>query len=227
MKKLKCLFHFFLLFLLLMLCARPMEVQSAGKPPFNGTKPLDFISCTLLNGAKAGSRTKIPLTPKLSLQFDKNVVDALVWDNNKASISILTANGEKLQTDVTKIDDTVDFSYRQRIFIKPVQPLKPGASYKIVVSPKLTAKNGILLSQSTNGKEIIIPFAAQAVINSNIIAAVSASGKSASGFHWNLSILDIGLITLISVWVALEINIYKRHRKKREMQQDTESDKQL
>lgn len=202
-----------------------MEVAGADKKLSNGTKPLNFISCTLLNGTKDKNGTRIPLTPKFSLKFDKNVVDALVWNNNKSDISMVTTDGQKIQTDITKIDDTIDFSYRQQIFIEPLKPLKPETSYKIVIAPKLTAKNGIILSQSTNGKGIAVPFTAQTVVKSDVIMADLSSGKNDTGFQLTLPVLDIVLIAVIIIWIVFEIAIHRR--KKLKIQQCEKADNNL
>lgn len=202
-------------FFILMMYLCTLTALGAGQPSPNNAKPLGFMSCTLLNGVKTQTGTKISLTPEFSLLFDKNVVDAQVWDQNKACVSLQTADGKIVPANVTKIDDTIDFSHRQQIFLKPAGVLSAGSSYKIYISPKLIAKNGVsVLSQTTSGKGVTIPFVAQAVVKSDVIPAAAASSKRSSDAPWNLPVLDMALGAVIAGWIAWEIVRIRRRPKK-------------
>lgn len=123
-----------------------------------GRKPLNFLSATY-NGINLKGAASVPLTPKITMEFDKNIVNADVWNINKNCFSLYSDKNEKVQINVTKIDDTVDFNQRQNVFIEPVQPLKPGTSYTLKVSGDLKAKNGnSTLAGTTGGAGVSITF---------------------------------------------------------------------
>ena len=123
-----------------------------------GRKPLNFLSATY-NGINLKGAASVPLTPKITMAFDKNIVNADVWNINKNCFSLYSDKNEKVQINVTKIDDTVDFNQRQNVFIEPVQPLKPGTSYTLKVSGDLKAKNGnSTLAGTTGGAGVSITF---------------------------------------------------------------------
>ncbi len=58
-----------------------------------------------------------------------------------------------ISINVTRIKDTVDFSKRNNIYVKPKKGLRSLSWYKIVIYPNLTAKNGEIL-----GKTVTIRF---------------------------------------------------------------------
>ena len=125
----------------------------AGSPGVAGQKPIGYLGTTLVDGGKVDNATDVPVNPKLKVGFDKNVVNSLIWTTNSQSFSMKSGNNEAIPIKVTKVDDTVDFSQRQVIFVESVSPLKPGTSYQLIISPNLTAKNGVVL-----GKVITVGF---------------------------------------------------------------------
>jgi hypothetical protein len=127
-------------------------------PGIPGQKPLNLSSITLTDGSSIDVPGGITTKPKFKITFDKNVVNMLYWENNAKCFSIVSASKQIVPVIVTKIDDTVDFSQRQNIFLQPASELKPGTSYYINISPELTAKNGIKLGASTSDKGLMISF---------------------------------------------------------------------
>lgn len=122
-------------------------------------KPLSFISCNLEDGSRVDGAEVVNLRAKFTLQFDKNVVNMLVWENNRKCVSLLNDKNASVPIDVSKIDDTVDFDHRQEIFVQPVNQLEPGRTYYIKVSPDLVAKNGVAtLGETTSGQGVTISF---------------------------------------------------------------------
>jgi len=121
----------------------------AGKetPGVPGKKPLHFISITE-DGREVQGSSNIPVRPKFTVRFDKNVVNSAVWENNVKSFSLVSQRNENVPLNVTKLDDTIDFSQRQYIFIEPVNPLAPGATYRLRISPGLMSKTGETLGQA-------------------------------------------------------------------------------
>lgn len=134
--------------------------SQAGSPGVQGQKPLAYVGATLEEGGKVeNGAVDIPLNPKFKLEFDKNVVNSLFWTNNSQCFSMKDGNNENIPLKVTKVDDTVDFSLRQYIFVQPVNQLNPGTSYQLSVSPELQAKNGVAtLGGTTNGQGVTISF---------------------------------------------------------------------
>ena len=124
----------------------------------NTSKPLNYVSCTLEDGSSINVEEGITTEPKFKIQFDKNVVGMLVWENNSKCFTMTDGNSS-IPIVVSKIDDTVDFDNRQVIFLKPSSVLQPGKTYYINVSPKLIAKNGqSTLGDTTNGNGVTISF---------------------------------------------------------------------
>ena len=133
--------------------------DQSGTPGVSGQKPLAYLGASLVGGGQVNNATDVPVNPKLKLEFDKNVVNSLYWTNNSQCFSMKSSNNETIPINVTKVDDTVDFSQRQFIFVQPVSPLKPGTSYKLIISPNLEAKNGVaILGGTTNGQGVTVAF---------------------------------------------------------------------
>lgn len=160
MKKFQTLYRLFIItFVFSILLNTVVYAEGNGDSKGKDPKPLKFISCTLENGGGISSSQGIDLNSRFKLQFDKNVVNMLVWENNKNCISMVSSDNKKVRVIVTKIDDTVDFDNRQVIFVRPVGDLEVGKSYSIKISPKLIAKNGVsTLGESTGGKEVSVSF---------------------------------------------------------------------
>lgn len=130
--------------------------SSPGEP---GKKPLSFISITLVDGGKVQGVADLPTEPKFKLEFDKNVVNSTIWPINRNCFSLVSQDKKSIPINVTKIDDTIDFTQRQNIFVQPVSALSPGTSYYLTISQDLKAKNGYsTLGGTTSGKGITISF---------------------------------------------------------------------
>lgn len=134
--------------------------SQSSSPGIPGQKPLAYLGTVLVDGGeKVDNATDIPLNPKFKTEFDKNVVNILFWTNNSQCFTMKSGNDENIPVNVTKIDDTVDFSQRQYIFVQPVSPLQPGTSYQLKISPKLQAKNGVaILGGTTDGQGVTVSF---------------------------------------------------------------------
>lgn len=115
-----------------------------------GQKPLNFVRSIPAKGA-TGVSTRLR---SIKLVFDKNVVNDLVWANNRKQLQ-MWAGSQKIPVAniVTRIKDTVNFSERNNIYIKPSRNLLPNTKYTIAIYPDLTAKNGQKL-----GRTVIVTF---------------------------------------------------------------------
>lgn len=141
-----------------------------------GSKPLAFVSVTLVDsGANVLNAKDIPLKPKFKLLFDKNVVTSTIWGINRECFTLISNDGGNVPIEVTKVDDSIDFSQRQAIFVEPSFPLKPGTTYNLKVKPELLAKNGVsTLGGTTSGLGVMIVFATKgeaAAKQNNAVAA--------------------------------------------------------
>ena len=122
-------------------------------------KPLGLVSATLDDGTSIIDADNIPLKPKITMHFDKNVVYLIYWERNKRCFHLYDENGKELALNLSKIDDTVDFSKRQYIWVEPKEALSPGTGYKLYVAPDLLAKNGgSTLAMTTNNQGVTINF---------------------------------------------------------------------
>lgn len=148
----------------LMLGGSPGALLAAGGdgtgPLVDGVfKPLALTSVALEDGSNAIDNQNVPLKPKFTLHFDKNVVYLIYWGRNKACFHLYDEVGKEVPLEVTKIDDTVDFSKRQYIWVEPASPLSPGTNYRLYVAPELIAKNGgSVLGSTTDNKGETINF---------------------------------------------------------------------
>lgn len=165
-----------LLLLAVMLLAVPSTSLADGGDGSGNTqgvfKPLGLTSATLEDGSSIIDSVKVPLKPKITMHFDKNVVYLIYWERNRHCFHLYGENGQELNLNLTKIDDTVDTSKRQYIWVEPVAELSPGSSYKLYVAPELLAKNGgSTLAMTTNNQGVTINFK---TAGENVAAAAAA-----------------------------------------------------
>ncbi|OPX82435.1 MAG: hypothetical protein A4E52_02057 [Pelotomaculum sp. PtaB.Bin013] len=136
--------------------------EKSSSPGIPGQKPLSFVSISLVDGGNVQDAADVPTEPKFKLEFDKNVVNSTIWEINRNCFSLFSENGESIPLKVTKVDDTIDFSQRNNVFVQPSSPLSPGTSYTLKVSPALKAKNGVsTLGGTTAGQGVSISFKTQ------------------------------------------------------------------
>lgn len=153
----------FMLLLSILLTVLPLAAYGEGGDGTGNSqgvfKPLGLVSATLEDGTGIMDAENVPLQPKITMHFDKNVVYLIYWERNKRCFHLYDENGQDLALNLSKIDDTVDFSKRQYIWVEPAEPLAPGTSYQLYVAPDLLAKNGgSTLSMTTNNQGVTINF---------------------------------------------------------------------
>ncbi len=119
-----------------------------------GQRPLNFVRSIPSSGSK-----NVSLKPLLHLYFDKNVVSDNVWQNNRRQFQLFRGT-TPVSINVTRIPDTVDFSRRREIFVRPVNSLRTSTTYKLVIKKNLTSKAG-----ETLAKQITITFTTRASNN--------------------------------------------------------------
>jgi len=233
MKKLK---HQFLAFVIIFLFSIswgtvPAYAAAAGSqsdsPGTKGAKPLSFISYTLEDGSKIDAAEGITLQPRFKFEFDKNVVNMLVWENNSGCFN-LSLDNISVPIVVSKIDDTVDTDSKQLIFMHPKNTLLPGKTYCIKISPKLLAKNlSSTLGGTTNGQGITLTFKTKgqaAPENTNTGAAAkntpasTANNTSNSSSAWKMTLNNwVELVSgiVILCWIITEFLAKRRIKKER------------
>lgn len=123
----------------------------------NGSRPLNFVRSI----PARGSRNVSPGIRVITLFFDKNVVNDAVWTNNRNQIRMFRGS-TRVPIRVTRIRDTVDFSQRRKIFVRPVNRLRSNTRYTIVIRPNLRSKAGERLGRTVTvsfrtGSSGIIP----------------------------------------------------------------------
>ncbi|KAF1085308.1 Spore coat assembly protein ExsA [Sporotomaculum syntrophicum] len=124
------------------------------EPGIPGQKALHVVDVTW-DDKKSQDSNIIPVRTTLTVRFDKNVVNDIVWENNRRSISLLS-NERNIPIHVTRVRDNVDFSMRNNIFVQPTRPLTPGTTYTLKISPDMISKAGVTLGSSTGGKGFTI-----------------------------------------------------------------------
>jgi|LGVF01.2.fsa_nt_gb hypothetical protein len=161
MKKSKLIFLIVIILIVSSVCYVNIFANDQGSPKKKAKviKPLHYIDCTFEDGTKLDDAQVLTTTPRFILNFDKNIVNMLVWDNNRQCITLTSSNKTNIPITVTKIDDTVDFEHRKNIFIEPDAPLISGETYVIRIDEGLMAKNAVsTIGGSTEGKPIEIMF---------------------------------------------------------------------
>ncbi|OPX88457.1 MAG: LysM domain protein [Pelotomaculum sp. PtaB.Bin104] len=144
--------------------APPVVPGIPGKPPavpdepgISGEKPLRFISAMENTRALQGA-TNVPLSPRITLRFDKNVISDNVWENTRRGITLSTAQKVNVPINVSRIAEEVDFSQRVNIFVTSVNPIRPNTTYVLNISPRLRSKAGETLGATTGGRGVTITF---------------------------------------------------------------------
>ena len=153
----------FMLLLSILILVLPLAAYGEGGDgtgnPRGVFKPLGLVSATLEDGTGIIDAENVPLQPKITMRFDKNVVYLIYWERNKRCFHLYDEDGRKHELILSKIDETVDFSKRQYIWVEPAEPLAPGTRYTLYVAPDLLAKNGgSTLAMTTNNQGLRINF---------------------------------------------------------------------
>lgn len=145
--------------------------EKSSSPGTPGQKPLSFVSISLVDGGNVQDAADVPTETKFKLEFDKNVVNSTIWGINRNCFSLFSEKGENIPISVTKVDDSIDFSQRNNVFVQPTGLLSPGTSYTLKVSPDLKAKNGVsTLGGTTSGQGLSISFKTQGQAISQAVA---------------------------------------------------------
>lgn len=110
--------------------------------------PLGLASSTPTDG-----QTGVALQPEIKLTFNKNVINLAIRDANKNCFVLVSSAGSKVPIEVIMADDQIYPEEKRNVSLKPLQSLKPAATYFVKISPQLQAKNGTSL-----GHEVTVKF---------------------------------------------------------------------
>lgn len=104
-----------------------------------GMNPLNFVRSVPRSGATGVSRN-----PRIQLTFTLNVVDNSVWTNNRNQIRLFRGS-VRVPINVFRSSSR---ALRRNIFVSPTSTLRPLTSYRLVILPGLTARNGMRLGET-------------------------------------------------------------------------------
>lgn len=107
----------------------------------NGTGGNDDIALTLVSSSIKDGDNNVPLNPTIDLQFNKNVVNLAVKDNNSKCFHLVDNAGKSVTIKIIFPDDQLRSDYKEQIFITPDQNLAPNSKYTLYIDNTLQAKN--------------------------------------------------------------------------------------
>lgn len=133
-------------FLAAMLIAQPAAFAPGGDGSGGGKSiPFDLDGCNITNG-----QTGVSVRPEIKLTFNKNVVNMMVKENNKRSLTLVDGAGNNVALQVLMADDQTDPVFKRDITLVPVSELAPGSAYTLSISAGMQAKNGSSLGRNIN-----------------------------------------------------------------------------
>jgi len=100
------------------------------------------IALTLVSSSVADGAANVPLDPVIQLNFNKNVVNISVLDNNAQCFHLIDQSGAPVPIKLIFPDDQMQTTYKRNVFILPEANLQKNSQYELVVDSILRAKNG-------------------------------------------------------------------------------------
>lgn len=142
------------LFLALLVCAfsipaaavttstEEFQVQ-ASKNDEDASMPFTLVDCSIDRG-----EIDVATNVLIQLDFEKNVVNISVLENNRSCFHLVDAEGKSVAIQVIFPDDQLQKEAKRTIFIQPVEPLSELSAYVLSVDNNLLAKNGTHIDQA-------------------------------------------------------------------------------
>lgn len=90
----------------------------------------------------------ISLNTNITLNFNKNVINCAVKENNTQCISLIDQAGAPVNIHIIMGDDQINPDLKRIITVDPDNQLNPGETYKLKINKNLTAKNGMALENN-------------------------------------------------------------------------------
>ncbi|WP_027400398.1 Ig-like domain-containing protein [Anaerovorax odorimutans] len=130
--------------------------------------PVGIASSNITDG-----QVDVPIDTQINLEFNKNVINISVAENNKSCFTLVDNNDKNIGITVVMGDDQIDPSIRRLITVIP-DGLEAETKYTLTISKNFTAKNGvslkepIILSFTTEGKKEAVQSTNIAVASNNL-----------------------------------------------------------
>lgn len=106
------------------------------------------IALTLVSSSVADGDTNVPLDPVIQLNFNKNVVNISVLENNSNCFHLIDASGAPVPISLIFPDDQIQSDFKRNVFIFPKDNLKMNSKYELVVDSILRAKNDTIIDNA-------------------------------------------------------------------------------
>ncbi len=114
----------------------------------SGDKPLNIDISIPEDGA-----SEIPVDKEIQLDFSNNVANEKVREINMENIKLIDGSGNEVEVNIEIADDQLYPDLKRTIKLIPVENLKEGTTYQVVIGPEVQAKNGNAI-----GEEITLSF---------------------------------------------------------------------
>jgi hypothetical protein len=93
----------------------------------------------------ANGETNVSTTVVIQCKYSHNVAQSAVSQRNIKQFSLTKkSDGTPVEIDVYTADSQVEFDKRQYIYVRPVQPLENGTTYRLLAKEGVQAKNGMV-----------------------------------------------------------------------------------
>lgn len=177
--------------ILFILCTNPSYATATGNGDGDGKgEVLELVESTPKNNQQG-----VKLDSEIKLVFNKNIVNMAVKDNNLKCFSLKDSNNQTISIDVIFPDDQVEPDRKREVVLKPHEALKENMSYRVEITKKLQAKNGISLT-----KDLSFSFSTSPLPNVN--GASKTNEKTSSNIVKGIIIILL-LIAAGSVFAAV------------------------
>lgn len=198
----------------------------------NGDVALTVVSSSIKDGD-----SNVPLNPTIDLQFNKNVVNLTVKENNSRCFHLISSEGNSVKIKIIFPDDQLKSNYKEHIFIVPEQNLAPNSKYTLTVDKTLQSKSANALgnpysitfttgtaaatSDNASLKDLaddvqVFTNALPLTADSNLTGSTSGATASKTPFssidNNRLSWIIIGTIVAVIVIFVVILLISKRNR---------------
>ncbi|WP_027400401.1 Ig-like domain-containing protein [Anaerovorax odorimutans] len=104
--------------------------------------PVGIVSSNVADG-----QVDVPVDININLEFNKNVINISVAENNKSCFSLEDENGNNIDISIAMGDDQIDPTVKRLITVVPKENLEAGIKYTLTISENFTAKNGVSLEK--------------------------------------------------------------------------------
>lgn len=165
--------------------------------------PLSLVSANPADGQK-----DVSLSPEITLNFSKNVVNMSVKDNNQKCFTLNSADGTQIPVEVIMADDQIEPEKKDIIAVSPTVELSPDTQYILKILADLTSKNGTTLE-----KTVSITFYTEkgtGTQGSTDASPVSGAAVNSTSGNGNKVIVTVLVIVVILVAIAAYFKFKKR-----------------